>query len=341
MSGGGPAVKSNLSYSRNILAMEDKELEVFVHRWVARQIKKYPDHHLFGNANDLGRDAVGFRTLNRHDGDWDNYQCKMLSKRVNDAMMHEEIAKILFHASEGEFTPPAAYFFVAPKGFNRKAEKLLFRPSLFKQQMLDEWDARCARRIRTGPPVVLTDKLRAVIETYSFQHIAGIDLPKILTMDDINLVLADAFGDDPGEAPSGVVPTDISADEGYVQQLIGIYSDSEGRPFADVADVLRHASHGPDLTMQRRRYFEADAFRRHFRDNIDPQHIEKFTDEVLYGVFDVHSQTTGLGQVRNVMNAAGSLPVSGIFGRHNRASILVKQGTCHHLANDGVLPWKR
>lgn len=159
----GPVVKSNLSYSRNILAMEDKELEVFVHRWVARQIKKYPDHHLFGNANDLGRDAVGFRTLNRHDGDWDNYQCKMLSKRVNDAMMHEELAKILFHASEGEFTPPAAYFFVAPKGFNRKAEKLLFSPSLFKQQMLGEWDARCASRIRTGPPVVLTDKAENIL----------------------------------------------------------------------------------------------------------------------------------------------------------------------------------
>lgn len=334
-------MKSNLSYSRNILAMEDKELEVFVHRWVARQIKKYPDHHLFGNANDLGRDAVGFRTLNRHEGEWDNYQCKMLRKRVDDAMMHEEIAKILFHASEGEFTPPTAYFFVAPKGFNRKAEKLLFNPSSFKQQMLNEWDGRCARRIRAGSPVVLTDNLRAVIEAYPFQNIAGFDLPKILTMDDINLVLADAFGDDPGEAPSGVVPTIISSDEGYVQQLIGVYSDSEGHPFADAAEVLRHASHGPDLTMQRRRYFEADAFRRHFRDNIDPQHVEKFTDEILYGVFGVHSQTTGLGRVRDVMTAAGSLPVSGIFGRHNRANVLVRQGTCHHLANDGVLPWNR
>lgn len=334
-------MKSNLSYGRNILAMEDKELEVFVHRWVARQIKKYPDHHLFGNANDLGRDAVGFRSVLRHDGEWDNYQCKMLSKRVNDTMMHEEIGKILFHSSEGEFTPPAAYFFVAPKGFNRKAEKLLFSPNSFKQQMLDEWDVRCASRIRIGRPVVLTDALRTVIEAYPFENISGLDLPKILAMDDINLVLADAFGDDPGEAPSGAVPTYVAADEGYVQQLIGIYSESEGRTFADAAEVLSHSSHGPDLTMQRRRYFEADAFRRHFRDNIDPQHVEKFTEEILYGVSDVHSQTMGLLRLREVMTTAGLLPVSGIFGRHNRANVLVKQGTCHHLANDGVLPWKR
>lgn len=321
------------------MALEDKELEVFVHRWVSHQIKRYPDHHLFGNANDLGRDAVGFCTLSRHDGEWENYQCKMLSKPVDDAMMHEEIAKILFHASEGEFTPPAAYFFVAPKGFNRKAEKLLFSPRSFKQQMLDEWETRCARRIRKGSPVALTNNLRAVIEAYPFQNIAGFDLPKILAMNDIHLVLADVFGDDPGEAPSGIVPTDFLSNEGYVQQLIGVYSDSEGRLFADAAEVLCHACHGPDLTMQRRRYFEADAFRRHFRDNIDPNHVERFTDEIFYGVSGVHSKTTGLGRVRDVITAAGSLPVSGIFGRHNRANVLVKQGTCHHLANDGLLPW--
>lgn len=321
--------------------MEDKDLEVFVHRWVARQVKKYPDHHLFGNANDLGRDAVGFLSLNRHDAAWDNFQCKMLSKTVDDGAVYEEIGKILFHASEGEFTPPHRFFFVAPKGFNRKAEKLLYSPAFFKQQILQEWDKRCARRIRTGPPIPLSDKLRGVIETYPFEHIFGIDLPKILTMDDIKLVLADAFGDDPGDAPSGVVPADVSNTEGYVQQLIEIYSNDEGSSFADAAEVLRHAKHGPNLTMQRRRYFDADAFRRYFRDNLDPEHVEKFSDEILSGVFDVHASTSGVSRLSDVMKQAGTLPISGIFGRHNRATTQVKQGTCHHLANDGVLPWNK
>ena len=321
--------------------MDDKDLEVFIHRWVARQVKKYPDHHLFGNASDLGRDAVGFLSLNRHDDEWDNFQCKMLSRTVDDGTMHEEIGKILFHASEGEFTPPRRYSFVAPKGFNRKAEKLLYSPSFFKQQMLDEWDKRCAKRIRSGPPIPLSENLRAVIEAYPFEHIFGIDLPKILTMDDIKLVLADAFGDDPGDAPTGIVPVEISDTEGYVQQLIGIYSDDERRAFADAAEVLRHAKHGPNLTMQRRRYFDADAFRRYFRDNLDPEHIEKFSDEILSSVFDLYASTSGIDRLNQVMKCAGSLPVSGIFGRHNRATAQVKQGTCHHLANDGVLPWNK
>lgn len=334
-------MKSDLAYSRDILAMDDKALEVFIHRWVARQLKRYADHHLFGNANDLGRDAVGFHTLNRHEGAWDNYQCKMLSKRVDDATMHVEIAKILFHASEGEFTPPENYIFVAPKGFNRKAEALLYKPANFKKEMLQEWDERCAKRIRKGPPVLLTANLRETIEAYKFEQIAGYDIPKILALADIKLVLADAFGDDPGEAPAGAVPAEISSAEGYVEQLIGVYSEADGTTYADANDVLRHSGHSTDLTMQRRRYFEADAFRRHFRDNIDPKHVDNFTEEILHGVFELHASTTGMPRLRQVLTHSASLPISGIFGRHNRASLLVKQGTCHHLANDQVLPWKK
>jgi hypothetical protein len=39
------------------------------------------------------------------------------------------------------------------------------------------------------------------------------------------------------------------------------------------------------------------------------------------------------------MQQAALLQASGILGRH--AGPQVKQGTCHLLANEGVMPWDR
>ncbi|GEO37017.1 hypothetical protein SAE02_11650 [Skermanella aerolata] len=332
----------NLNYSRDILAMGDKELEVFVHLWVARQTKTYVDHEEFGNANDLGRDIVGFVTNSRHEGPWDNYQCKMLGRTLDDAAMHQELAKILYFASEGHFTPPRKYIFVAPKGFSRKAENLLNNPESFRQEMLDEWDKRCARKIKDKQIITLTPNLKDIIENFEFKNVSGLDVTKILTLDGIKFVLADTFGDDPGEAPAGVVPSMVGTEEiEYIRQLVGVYSDYEGCIFNGADDVMKHPQYGVSLNLQRRRYFDAAAFQRHFRDNIAPSHVNAFNDEVFAGVYETHCSTVGMDRLNKVMTLAASLPVSGIFGRHNRASIQVKQGTCHHFANERVLSWRK
>lgn len=330
-----------LSYSRDILAMGDKDLEVFVHRWVAQQKKEYVDHEEFGNANDLGRDVVGFLTYQRHEGAWDNYQCKMLGKTLDDSAMHQELGKIFYFASQGHFTTPRKYIFVAPKGFNRKAEHLLNNPEYFRKQILDEWDIRCAKKIKAKQTIILTSELERIIREFDFTNISGIDITKMLTLKGIDFVLADTFGDDPGEAPHGVVPDDICADESeYISQLVSIYSDHGKFLFADASAVLNHPAHRTGLNLQRRRYFDADAFRRHFRDNIDLFHLDKFNEEILAGIYETYCSTTGMERVNRVMAQASIIEITGIFGRHKRASIQVRQGTCHHFANEGTLPWK-
>lgn len=330
----------NLSYSRSILAMGDKELEVFVHRWVAQQKKEYFDHDEFGNANDLGRDVVGFVTASRHEGAWDNYQCKMLGKTLDDAAMHQEIAKILYYSSEGEFTPPRKYVFVAPKGFNRKAERLLNNPQKFRKEMIDEWDVRCAKKITAKKTLPLTPSLRKIIEDFDFTCISGVDVAKMLTLEGIEFVLADTFGDDPGSAPSGVVPEELSSEESeYIHQLLKVYSDHSKIPFSGAKDLIAHPVHGKGFNLQRRRYFDADAFRRHFRDNINAEHLVKFNDEILAGIYEIHISTDGMDRLIKVMSHASIIDIAGIFGRHKRASVLVRQGTCHHFANEGTLPW--
>ncbi len=332
-----------LTYRDDILLLSPKGLERFVHRWVATRLVDYVDHHEFGDASDMGRDVGGFVTSARHEGEWDNFQCKMLAKPLDALIMFEEIGKILHFASEGHFTVPRKYVFVAPKGFNRGAEDLLHNPERFRSTMLTEWDMRCSRKIRrNGDRVPMTPELECIIRSFDFGSIEGWDVDKMLALPAMNLVLADAFGDDPGEAPKGTVPSTVADEEAvYIGQLVSIYSGHSGQPFADVKEVMNHPEHGMHLAMQRRRYYDADAFRRHFRDSLNPKHLQVFNEEVQAGVFETYVSTVGFERLTRVMERAGMIEVTGIFGRHRRASIQVRQGTCHHLANEGVMPWTK
>ncbi|MDQ0390230.1 ABC-three component system protein [Labrys monachus] len=336
-------MSGKLTYRDDVLLMSPKGLERFVHRWVAMQLSSYVDHYEFGDASDMGRDVGGFVTAARHEGEWDNFQCKMLAKPLDAATLFEEIGKTLYFASEGHFTAPRKYFFVAPKGFNRGAEELLHNPERFRAMMLSEWDARCSRKIRTnGEAVPMASTLQQVIKSFAFQNVEGWDVDKMLALPGMNKLLADTFGDDPGEAPRGTVPISIANEEAvYIGQLVSIYSERAGRPYPDADAVLADAENGMHLTMQRRRYFDADSFRRHFRDNLDPGHLQVFNDEVHAGVFETYTSTYGFERLTRVMERAGAIEVGGIFGRHRRASVQVRQGTCHHLANEGVMPWTK
>jgi len=72
-----------MDYSRDILALNDAELERFVLRWL--QVMSNPKYHStqrFAGAGDMGRDVVGFLTKARHQGPWHNYQCKQLGRNL-------------------------------------------------------------------------------------------------------------------------------------------------------------------------------------------------------------------------------------------------------------------
>lgn len=65
-----------------------------------------------------------------------------------------------------------------------------------------------------------------------------------------------------------------------------------------------------------------------------------FKEELYHGIADVYSDThrDGLDRVIKVLTQAANVSPSGVLGRHAR--VPVKQGTCHHFANEGRLPWK-
>lgn len=332
---------NKLEFRNRVLALDPTPLELFIHKWVSTQLKKYAANARYGGAQDLGRDVVGFVTLRRHEGEWDNFQCKRYGGTLSDAMLFEDLGKVLFHASEGEFAAPRAFVFVAPRGFNRQAEHYLAHPAAFKKEMIDNWDKRCRTRIRQNAPIEMTKKLRDVIEAFNFELVEGVDIDGLLQKDGIDFALSDTFGSDPGDFPRMETPDDIHVDENeYVQQLVAVYGSAAGSPFADANEVLTHPDHGAHLTRQRKRYYEAAEFRRHYRDNIEARHIEAFDADIENGVFDTYSGKRGLDQVNAVMEQAARVELSGVFGKHNRATVGARQGTCHHFANEGKMPWK-
>lgn len=332
-----------MQYHRQILALDDENLERFVRDWIARKTSEYAEVERFSGAGDQGRDVVGFKTDLRHEGPWDNYQCKQYGRTLQPAAALLELGKILHFAEQGEFTPPTGYFFVAPRGMSRELEKLIFNPTALRAELVARWDAVCAKKIVSGKTIPLSASLRKVIDDYDFSRVKRITVDIILDDPFIKPVLAKwGIAEDPGAPPRGIVPATVDVrEQPYLDQLIDAYSERCGSPLADHDAVCEHEEFGQHLQEQRLRFFEADAFNRFYRDNTLEEDLEALHDDVYHGVTGPYRarHVDALTRVDAVMSQAAAVTPAGLLARHAR--VPVKQGFCHHFANDGKLVWKK
>ncbi|MBF4990224.1 ABC-three component system protein [Methylophilus sp. QUAN] len=330
-------------YYRDILALDDTQLEQFVLDWVNEKTKKtYSSAARFSGAGDLGRDVVGFLTADKHEGAWHNYQCKQYTKSLGTGLVISEIGKILYYAFLTNFTAPTAYYFVAPRGLNRNVEKLIFNPSQFKEKLISEWDNHCSKNIISGSQITLDSQLKAFIEAYNFSNIGRFNLDDILSDDAIAPVLFKWFKSDPGAAPKGVVPTQIVDNElPYINQLVDAYSEREGKVFSTHEELSTYSSHQRHLSIQRERFYDAAAFKRFYRDNTDNSVIESFEEDIYHGILDTHDSDhkDALTRLTKVMEQAAVIAPSGPLATY--AKTQVKQGICHHFANEDKVKWRK
>jgi hypothetical protein len=330
----------NYQYRRQILALDDDQLEEFVRQWALKKTE-YVEVERFTGTGDMGRDVVGFLSSQRHEGPWHNYQCKQYGRTLPTETGIAELGKVLYYAYKGEFTAPEKFFFVAPRGINRNLKSLIFKPSMFKATMTAGWEKYCARTIVENEHIPMDGALTAFIEAWDFSRIAPISVDILLTDAAAIPVLYHWFGADPGPAPAGIAPPDVQAIElPYIQGLLDAYGEREGVVFADHTSAGAHAVHGPHLRMQRERYFDADAFTRFYRDSTTAKDTDDFRNEILHGIFETHtaSHKDMLSRVNAVMIQAGNTQPSGPLAKYAR--IPIKQGICHHFVNEGQLKWK-
>ncbi|MBK8875554.1 MAG: hypothetical protein IPN13_17205 [Bacteroidetes bacterium] len=80
-----------------LLALDSTRLEQFVRAWVKSK-SIYFEVQSFRGTGDRGRDVVGFLTKERHEGDWDNYQCKQYNSSLPTATGILEVGKILYYS---------------------------------------------------------------------------------------------------------------------------------------------------------------------------------------------------------------------------------------------------
>jgi hypothetical protein len=145
----------------------------------------------------------------------------------------------------------------------------------------------------------------------------------------------------PGPAPKGKAPDAVQEEEAaYLQQLVDAYGERKGSPFAAVDTALADPLFADHLRDQRTRYFDAASFKRYYRDNTPEEDLITLEDDIYHGVIDTHRRhhPDTLARIDEVMSQAARLHVSGVLGRHARTP--VRQGVCHHFANEGRLQWK-
>jgi hypothetical protein len=330
-----------IRYDRLVLLMDADELEKFCRDWVEKK-SGYLEVRRFAGSGDKGRDVVGFRTDVRHDGAWDNYQCKQYLRGITLPQALLAIGKVLYWASQGEFTPPDNFYFVAPKGLANKLESIIDKPSELKAALLNNWDSVCASSITKKQTISLDAKLMAFIDAFAFKNVRIVTLDDLMADPAVKSLLIEKWGADPGKYPPATVPIDVqSAEMRYIDELVGAYGERAKAKFSNHDAVLKHEEHGPDLRRQRERYFEADAFQKFYRDNTSAIVIGGFRKDIQHGVAERWNapSTDTLARVEAVMDRAGTILPAGPLAKY--AHVPVKQGMCHHFVNDGELSWKK
>jgi hypothetical protein len=330
------------NYPGLITLLAATDLEKFVNDWVHERCKAYVSHERWGGTGDLGRDVTGYVTDLRMDGPWDNFQCKQLSKSLSEKALFVELGKIFMHSAAGAYELPRAYTFVAPLGVVRNVREFIAHPKRLQQAFLDRWDTYIAGDLVENSTVKLTPEIKAEIDKFDFTKVSWLDANGLVDDPACMVALAKWFDADPGKSPRGVVPASIhDSESAYLGQLLKVYEERGSGPYPDPEAALASPEVGPHLEIQRTRFFDATAFDRFYRDSTPVEFVQTFRDEIHHGVVDVHQADHADKFVRlnKVMQQAALLQASGVLGRH--AGPQVKQGTCHLLANEEVMPWDR
>jgi hypothetical protein len=323
-----------------VRAYDATEWEVFISEW-QKGLQQYYAVKRLGGPGDLGRDVIGLVGPEGCQGVWDNFQCKHYDTLLSTPAACEDAGKIIFHAFRNEFTPPRRYTFVAPRGPTTELRDMLLNPEKFKKEVIASWDVRVAARVKAGEKHLLQGALAQYVSAYDFSSFTYATLDEILDDHRKTAYWASRFGGLLPPAPHGIAPLEIAPSESvYVGKLLNVYGEEVGVPITSVADLSAHLTCREDLQKQRVRFYDAEAFMAHFRDQTEPGTVEDFAEQIFDSIEPALSAERS-AQARlavALVTAAQTAPASVLTPA---ARVRVKQGVCHQIANVGDrLTWK-
>jgi|HubBroStandDraft_4_1064222.scaffolds.fasta_scaffold212737_1 hypothetical protein len=322
-----------------VRAYDPTEWEVFISEW-QKGLQGYVAVKRLGGAGDHGRDVIGLCGPEACQGVWDNFQCKHYETALSTPTACEDAGKIIFHAFKKVFTPPRKCTFVAPRGPTTELRDKLLNPDKFREEVLENWHVRVAGRVVAGEMHRLEGGLATYAQNFDYTSFGYATLDEILDDHRKTAYWASRFGGHLPPPPRGQAPSEIAAEETvYVAKLLDVYAEAEGHAVFTVADLSAHPDWSQDLQGQRVRFYDAEAFTAHYRDQTEPGTIEDFADQI-FDAIEPSLRVSGSGHMRltaALTTAAQARPASVLAPR---ARVRVKQGVCHQLANDDRVTWK-
>ena len=322
-----------------VRAYDATEWEIFISEW-QKGLQGYLSVKRLGGAGDQGRDVIGLCSADACQGVWDNYQCKHYESPLSAPKACEDAGKIIFHAFRGEFKPPRVCSFVAPRGPTTELRNQLLNPTKFKAEVIATWNTRVAGRVVAGEKHDLVGALKTYVEGYDFTSFKYATLDEVLDDHRRTAYWAARFDGALPPAPSGVTPDDIALGETvYVGKLLEVYSEETGAVLQSANDLDAHVQWKADLQKQRIRFYDAEAFMAHYRDQTEPGTIEDFAEQIHDAIEPAVAAKIGAHpRLTAALSTAGQAAPASVLAP--RAKVRVKQGVCHQLANDDRVSWK-
>lgn len=322
-----------------IRAYDSTEWEIFISEW-QKGLPGYTSVKRLGGPGDHGRDVIGLCSAQACQGIWDNFQCKHYEVPLAPPEACEDAGKIIFHAFRGEFVPPRKYTFVAPRGPRTDLRDMLLNPAKFKEEVTSKWNTRVANAVVAGETHNLTGQLAAYVSAYDFTMFSYATLDEILDDHRRTAYWATRFGGLLTPAPQGNPPTHIAQNESvYIGQLLDVYSETTGQTIDSVSALSPHPDWEADLQKQRVRFYDAEAFVAHYRDQTEPGTVEDFAEQIHDGVEPaVTLESSAHSRLTAALTTAAQVSPANVLTA--QAKVRVKQGVCHQLANTKRLTWK-
>lgn len=327
-----------------IVTYDPSQWEAFVDEWVSSLKTKYEKVLRYTGANDHGIDVAGFADKNYLQGIWDNYQCKHYRDAITPGTAWPEVGKMLWYSFCGVFTPPRAYYFVAPRGTGTTLTQYLTNASALKAALIEAWPKAVANKITATQLVTLDGKFAEYVDAFDFSIFQPMSPREVIEQHRATPYFITRFGGGlPPRPVVGAPPTDLGTHESvYVARLLAAYSEHIKAEVPDVAGLKAWKPLEDHFKRQRECYFHAEALRIFVRDKVEPGAFECLQDEIYHGVADTADgdHADGFERVKAVTQAAQNVPLD---AHPLGASALVKdkRGICHQLANEDRLRWTK
>lgn len=337
----GPAIDP----LKRLFLYSDKDWEGFVDEWAYECLKaQYTKVQRQSGANDKGIDVAAFTDDKLLKGVWDNYQCKHYDHPIMPSEAWIELGKILWYSFNGDYAPPRAYYFMAPRETGTSLSLLLGNADALKKELIDGWDKNCRDKITTTQPISLSGELAAYVRKFDFSIFKTKSIREVL--DDYKKTpyfVARFGGGIPARPKPDAPPDEIGQNESvYVGKLMDAYSDHTKATITDAKALKGWNKLDLHFKRQREAFYHAESLRVFVRDKVEPGTFESLQQEIYHGVVDTcdADYDDGYKRVVAVTDAAHSLQISA----HPLAPstfVQDKHGICHQLANEDRLKWTK